>query len=528
MRALKPADLEPLGSAHAARLEVLGERVGALNGHRDPMAVHAPLTGETLGFVPRCSAEEVVLATRRARAIQREWALLSVGERAQVLLRFHDLVLSRQREVLDIIQLENGKTRIQAFEEVIGTATAARYYGHAAARHLRPQRRQGAFPLLTSTEEVRRPRGLVGFIVPWNYPLVLGITDALPALVAGNGVIIKPDEKTPYSTLWAVELLEQAGLPEGLAQVVTGEGAELGSAIVDNVDFVMFTGSTRVGKLVAARAAERLIEYSMELGGKNAMLVLDDADVARAVEVAATATFSNAGQLCVALERIYIHGSVYEEFVSRYVERTRKLRLGAGLDWKADVGCMMSAQQLDRVKEHVRDAVEKGAKVLAGARARPDIGPLFYEPTILEGVTEGMELCREETFGPVVSVYRVDSAEEGLELINDSRYGLNASIWTRNVPVGRALAERIEAGTVNVNEGYAAAFGSTDAPMGGFKQSGVGRRHGEYGIRKYTEAQTIAVQRLIGVLPPMGANGRLYSSALTLGLRMMRRIPGIR
>jgi len=519
---------ETIGSAHAQRLAQLALRVQTGDANPEQIEVRAPLTGELLGLIPRCAPADVSSAAARARAAQRDWAQLPLAARAQVLMRFHDLVLARQREALDLIQLENGKTRLQAFEEVMGTATAARYYAHHSARHLKPRRRQGALPLLTSTVEVRRPRGLVGYIVPWNYPLVLGITDALPALVAGNAVLIKPDEKTPYSTPWALELLEQAGLPAELAQVITGEGAELGPAIIENVDFLMFTGSTRVGRLVAAQAAERLIECSMELGGKNAMLVLEDANIARAVEVAATSTFSNAGQLCIALERIYVHGSVYDEFVRRYVERTRSLRLGGALEWKFDVGCMVSAQQLARTEEHVREAVAKGARVLAGGRARPDVGPLFYEPTILEGVTEQMSVCREETFGPVVSVYRIDSADEGIERMNDSRYGLNASVWTRDAARGRALAERIEAGTVNVNEGYVAAFGSTDAPMGGFKQSGVGRRHGEYGIRKYTEAQTIARQRVMPVLPPMGTNGRLWAAALTIGLRMMSRIPGLR
>lgn len=520
--------IEPLGSAHAYSLATLAGRVAVADEDREQLEVRAPLTGELLGMLPRCTPTDVGAAAACARAAQRDWAELPLSERAKVLARFHDLVLARQDEALDMIQLENGKTRLQAFEEVMGTATAARYYAHHADRHLRPRRRRGALPLLTSTVEVRRPRGLIGFIVPWNYPLVLGITDALPALVAGNAVLIKPDEKTPYSALWAAELIEQAGLPRGLVQVLTGDGAELGPAIIDSVDFLMFTGSTRVGRLVAAQAGERLIECSMELGGKNAMLVLEDANIARAVEVTATSTFSNAGQLCVALERIYVHGSVYDEFARRYVERARSLRLGAGLDWKADVGCMGSAEQLARTEEHVRDAVGKGAKVLAGGRARPDVGPLFYEPTILEGVTDEMSVCREETFGPVVSLYRVDSAEEGVERINDSHYGLNASVWTRDAARGRAIAERIEAGTVNVNEGYAAAFASTDAPMGGFKHSGIGRRHGEYGIRKYTEAQTIARQRVMPVLPPMGSNGRLRAAALTFGLRLLSRVPGLR
>lgn len=507
---------------------LLVRRVNTAVRSADPIEVTYPVTGETIGCVPRCDADDVRAAARRAREAQRDWARRSIGQRSRVLLRFHDLLLQRQKEVLDIIQLENGKSRVQAFEEVMATATVARYYARSARSHLRARRRGGAMPVLTSTWELRRPRGLIGFITPWNYPLTMGITDAIAAIAAGNAVLIKPDHQTPYSTLWAIDLLEQAGLPPNVASVVTGDGAQLGPPIIESVDFLMFTGSTGVGRLVAAQAGERLLECSMELGGKNAMLVLEDASLRRVVEGALTGTFSNAGQLCIAMERIYVHRSLFATFVAQITERMAHLRLGGGLDWGADVGPLISKQQLDHVAGHVDDAVAKGATVHAGGRARPDIGPLFFEPTLLTGVTSQMACFDEETFGPVVCVYPFDNVDDAIEMINAGPYGLNASVWTHDTGCGRKIAARIEAGTVNVNEAYAAAFGSTGAPMGGMKQSGMGRRHGAYGIQKYTESQTVSVQRLLPVSPPMHWDGKLYAKALTAGLKLMRRTPGMR
>jgi succinate-semialdehyde dehydrogenase/glutarate-semialdehyde dehydrogenase len=437
-------------------------------------------------------------------------------------------VLDRQEEVLDLIQLENGKARKHAFEEVLDTAITARYYANTAQKHLKPRRRQGAFPLLTTTREHHHPLGVAGFIVPWNYPLSLGISDAIPALLAGNGAVIKPDEKTPYSVLWAVDLFHEAGLPEDLIQVVTGYGTELGKPIVDNVEFVMFTGSTRVGRIVAQQAAERLIDYSMELGGKNAMIVFDDADLEKTISGAERAIFSSGGQLCISMERLYVQSGIYEEFKRRLMGHVEKMKLGTNLDYSVDMGTMISGEQLERVEEHVEDAVSKGAEVLTGGRPRPDIGPHFYEPTVLEGVTEAMTLCAEETFGPVASLYKFDTLNEVVRKANDSPYGLNFSVWTQDLEKGYRLATRLEAGTVNVNEAYAATWASLDAPMGGFKDSGVGRRHGAHGIRKYTESQTVAVQRGVPIAAPFGMDEERYARLMSGALKILRRIPGIR
>jgi succinate-semialdehyde dehydrogenase/glutarate-semialdehyde dehydrogenase len=331
-------------------------------------------------------------------------------------------------------------------------------------------------------------------IAPWNYPLVLAVSDSLPAVLAGNAVVVKPDVQTTHTALAALELLIEAGLPAGVFQVVPGDGPGAGAGVVDRADFVSFTGSTETGRLVAERAGGRLIGCSLELGGKNPMIVRVDADLLKAVAGAIRGSFANAGQLCVSSERIYVHESVFEPFLRAFVARTLTLQLGAGFDYETDVGSLTYGHQLRKVEDHIRDAVDKGAAIRAGGNARPDIGPLFFEPTVLTGVTPNMTIFSEETFGPVVSVYPFSSDQEAIHRANDSRYGLNASIWSTDVRFAESMARRIETGTVNINEAYSAAWGSVDAPMGGRRDSGTGRRHGAEGLLKFTESQTIAVQ----------------------------------
>jgi succinate-semialdehyde dehydrogenase/glutarate-semialdehyde dehydrogenase len=497
-------------------------------GARDDLEVLSPFTERALGAVPDGTAEDVAEAVRRARAAQPEWAAKSFRDRARIVRRFHDLVLARQEEVLDLIQLESGKARAHAFEEVADAAIVAAYYARTAAEHLKPRRREGALPLLTSTREVRHPKGVVGFIAPWNYPLSMAITDAIPALMAGNACVLKPAQRTPFTALWAVDLMIEAGLPADVLTVVTGRGSTLGTPLIEGVDFVTFTGSTETGRRVAEQAARRLIGCALELGGKNALIVLDDADVEAAVDGAVRACFASAGQLCISIERIFVHRSLETELTRRFVDAVERLELSSSLAYGPDMGSLASRDQLETVTRHVEDAKSKGAKVLTGGVPRPDVGPLFFAPTVLSGVTGDMLVASEETFGPVVSIFPFDTDAEAIERANDTPYGLSASVWTTDEGRGAWVAERLEAGTVNVNEAYAAAWASVDAPMGGYKQSGLGRRHGREGITKYTEVQNVATQRLMPVTSMPGLSQARNAKVLTAALRALHRIPGLR
>jgi succinate-semialdehyde dehydrogenase / glutarate-semialdehyde dehydrogenase len=511
----------------ATRLRDLRAHVTLAPGERRSMDVIAPFTGGAVAWLPRCQPDDVREAVRRARAAQPAWAALPFAARRRVILAFHDLLLAHQDEGLDLVQLECGKTRMAAYEELADTAVNARYYAFRAERLLRPRSRRGIFPVLTRVRELRQPLGTVGFIVPWNYPLNLAITDALPALLAGNTVVLKPDHQTSLTALWLVDLLYRAGLPTDAVRVVTGHGPELGPSLVEGVDFIMFTGSTSTGRIIARQAADRLIGCSLELGGKNPLLVLEDADVARAADGAVRGCFVGAGQVCVSIERIYAHRSIYERFLHEFAVRTRALRLGSEMTYGPEMGSLASARQLETVSSHVHDALEKGATLVAGGRRRPDLGPCFYEPTILTGVREGMKAFAEETFGPVVAVYPFDTEEEAVRLANETAYGLNASVWAGSLRRGRAVAARIRAGSVNVNEAYAAAWGSVDSPIGGMKESGFGRRHGREGILKYTEAQTVAGQWGHPIAPPPWLGQRGFAGLVTTYLRAARRIPGL-
>ena len=484
----------------------------------------APFTLEPTVPVPVTSVADVEDVFDRARRAQPRWAGRRHVDRRSVVLAFHDLLLEEQEEVLDLIQWETGKARFHAYQEIAQVASLARHYAVRSAHYLRPQRRRGMVPGATVVTERRVPKGVVAVISPWNYPLYLGVGDVVPALLAGNTVVSKADSQTPLTMLWTRELMSRAGLPEDVWQVVTGRGSETGAALVDRADFVMFTGSTATGRGVARRAADRLVQSSLELGGKNSLVVRRDADLERAARGAVSAAFANTGQMCIHVERIHVHEAVYEAFKQELVAAIGELRLGSSDDYTVDVGSLTSVAQLETVTEHVQDAVDQGAVVVVGGRQRPDLGPLFHEPTVLEGVTPSMRVFAEETFGPVVSLQRFASDDEAVAQANAGAYGLSASVWGRDVRAAEALGMRIRAGAVNINDGAAAAAGSVEAGMGGMGDSGLGRRHGVDGIVKYTDAQTVARQRWLPLGPARGSSVARFVTSTTRQLRIMRRL----
>ena len=500
----------------------LTERLVAASG--ESVSVSSPLTGQPLARVPQSSEADVAEAFRRARRAQAAWARTPLDQRAEAMLRFHDLVLDRQDEILDLLVWETGKARKHAFEETAHIALTARYYARTAHRHLDDERRLGVFPLLTRVDVNHVPKGVVGIISPWNYPFNLAMCDGLPAVLAGNAVVAKPDGQAALSALLGARLLEEAGFPADVWQVVAGHPPTIGGAVIAQADYMCFTGSTTTGRIIAAACAERLIGCSLELGGKNPFLVLRDADIERAAEGAVRATFSNSGQLCVSSERVFVADQIYDRFVDRYVARTEAMTLGATLDWGNDMGPLISAKQLAAVQAHVDDAVAKGARVLTGGRARPDLAPHFFEPTVLEGVTPDMACFGNETFGPVVSLYRFHDEADAIARANDGQYGLNGSVWSRDGARARAIAREIRCGTVNVNEAYGATYGSVDSPMGGMRESGIGRRQGAEGIRRYTDTQSVATQRLVRIAPMLGMSDAAYAKLMTANLRLMKKL----
>jgi len=484
----------------------------------------SPLTGDPVAEIPKSSIDDVEAAFDAARAAQLTWSQTSLRERRRALLRLHDLAIERREELLDLVQLESGKTRNDAFAEVAHVALTARYYARRLRRHMRPERRSGMLPGLTAVRLNHVPKGVVGIISPWNYPLTMAISDGVPAIAAGNTVVHKPDSQTPLTALAAVELLRDAGFPPDVWQVVSGAGSVVGTAIIERADYICFTGSTATGTLIAKQLADRLVGSSLELGGKNPMIVLPGADVEKSAAGAVQACFASAGQLCVSIERLYVADSLYDDFRDAFVRRVKALSLGAGMDWDTDMGSLVSPAQLETVAKHVDDAVTNGASVLAGGNARPDLGPFFFEPTVLEGVTQAAQCFGDETFGPLVSLYRYGSVDEAIDLANLGEYGLNASVWGP-VRAARDVAPKIKAGTVNINEGFAASFGSIDAPMGGMRHSGMGRRQGAEGIHRYTEPQAVAVQRGLPVFGPASISSERWAKLLTLGMKLLRRTP---
>jgi succinate-semialdehyde dehydrogenase/glutarate-semialdehyde dehydrogenase len=487
------------------------------------VTVMNPKTAKAIYELPQQSAEQVAEAVRAARLAQPAWASTPARERAAWLYSLHDLILEEQDKLMDIVQLETGKARAHAFEEVAGGLGAARYYAKVGPKALRPKKTVAGVPVLTKTWVNHVPVGVVGVITPWNYPLALCLLDVLPALMAGNAVVQKSDNQTTLTALFSRHLAIRAGLDPALWTIVVGDGAVVGNALTDNADYIAFTGSAATGSQVGARAAARLIPFSLELGGKNPMIILESAKLDMAAETLIGGAFGSAGQLCVSIERAYVPNHLKDEFLAVLKDKVESLKLGSSNDFSMDIGTLTGANQLARVQGFVEDATDKGAELITGGKTLSDLGPYYFAPTILTGVTKDMKMFAGEVFGPVVAVYGYDNIKEAIALANDTTEGLNASV-VGNKSEATKVAAQIMAGTVNINEGFRATFASLDSPMGGMKRSGHGRRNGVEGLLKYTESQTIGVQKGLLNFPWKGNQYNRMAPLLNLLSKVLRRL----
>jgi acyl-CoA reductase-like NAD-dependent aldehyde dehydrogenase len=479
----------------ATNIQIAVQKVSSVN----------PGTGEVLRELECSSEHEVHTAVARAHAAQKAWSEIGVRKRIAVLRHFQRMLHEKKSEVAEAISRETGKPVTEALTtEVLVVLDSARFLIENAYRLLRDETlpHGNLATKLKTGRLLREPYGVVGIISPWNYPFSIPATETLAALVAGNAVVLKPSEFTSLVALELQSLLHAAaaagGVSQDIFQVVVGDGAT-GSALVHSqIDKLVFTGSVATGKRIAAAAVERLLPVVLELGGKDPMLVLDDADVDVASSAAVWGAFMNAGQTCLSVERCYVHRSLYDAFLKACAEKTKKLRVGAGLSAAIDVGPMIHERQLRIVEAHVDNAVARGARVLAGGSRLPELGKNFYAPTVLADVTHEMRIMREETFGPVLPVMEFDSDDEALRLANDSEYGLSASVWTRNQQRGERMARCIQAGTVMVND-VVSCYGISEAPHGGVKSSGLGRAHGRFGLEEMVRLKYVDTDRMPGM-----------------------------
>jgi len=458
--------------------------------------VFNPVTQVAIGRIPITDAQAVADAVERARFAQTLWGALSVKERSQFVRRWLDLLWEQQGAGIRILRAENGKSDAGAFLEFVAVDSIAQYYIHHAPRILKPKRRPSLFPGVQWAKVFYKPHGVVGIITPWNYPFALAFMDMVPALLAGNTVVLKPSEATPFVAEFGVNLMYEAGFPRDVVQIVQGDGST-GAALIEQVDYLQFTGSTAVGRKVAVRCAERLIGYTLELGGKDPALVLADADADAAAVGLLQGAFENAGQMCISIERVYVEAPIYDRLLGRLLHYAGDIQFGPQDGMDVVFGSMTNHSELARTIQHIEDALAKGARVLYGGSARPDMGPLFHEPTILVDVDHTMAIMREETFGPVLPIMKVATVDEALRWANDSAYGLSASIFSRNLKRAQQIAQRIHSGDVSVNRAQF-VIGTPSLPFGGQGQSGSGRRNGPEGLLKYTTTQSILLDNLIG------------------------------
>jgi succinate-semialdehyde dehydrogenase/glutarate-semialdehyde dehydrogenase len=462
------------------------------------VVVRNPATQELIGSVPRLTAEQVNAAVTRAAAAQPRWAATSMPDRLRIFKRFGELLCQQKEAVAAVISREAGKPEAEALStEILVVLDTTKFLRDYTPGFLLPEPVAHSNPAMKLKRGtlLRQPYGVVGIISPWNYPFSVPSVQTLSALVTGNAVVLKPSEFTPFSSLEMQRLLREAGLDPDLLQVITGEGAAGAALLQAGIHKVVFTGSVATGKRVTQAAAARLLPVVLELGGKDPMLVLEDADIDVASSAAVWGAFMNAGQTCLSVERCYVHQSIYEKFLDACVGKANKLRVGCGTDANVDVGPMIHERQLRTAQEHVQDAISRGARLLAGGKPLPELGPNFFAPTILADVTHSMTVMREETFGPVLPVCSFRTDNEAVDLANDSEFGLAASVFTRDKQRGETLARRIDAGTVMVND-VLACFGISEAPHGGVKASGIGRTHGRFGLEEMVWPKYVDSDRL--------------------------------
>jgi acyl-CoA reductase-like NAD-dependent aldehyde dehydrogenase len=460
-----------------------------------------PATGQILRELECADEGDVRAAVERARAAQTQWAQIGVRKRIEILRRFQQELLQRKKQIAETITREAGKPLAEALTtEVLVVLDSARFLIDNAYRLLRhePVPHGNLVAKLKAGWLLREPYGVAGIISPWNYPFSIPAGQALAALVAGNAVVLKPSELTSLAALELQSLLRASGIPAHIFQVLPGDGATGAALVRSPIDKLIFTGSVATGKKIAGIAAERLLPVVLELGGKDPMIVLDDADIDVASSAAVWGAFMNAGQTCLSVERCYVHRRRFEKFLNACVEKTKTLRIGDGFKPDTDVGPMIRERQLGMVEAHVQDALARGARVLAGGRRLTELGPTFYAPTVLADVTHAMRIMREETFGPVLPVMAFDSDDQSVQLANDSEYGLSAGVWTRDPGRGERLARRIQAGTVMVND-VISCFGIREAPHGGVKSSGLGRTHGRLGLEEMVRVKYLDVDRAPGI-----------------------------
>lgn len=492
-------------------------------GRSEVIVSYAPATGERLGEVPIHTAEEARAAIERAREAQKAWGLLPIEERCERILRFRDAIVDRADEIIELVSKECGKPRTESLtHEVAVTADLATYLAKRAPRMLAPREIELHLMKHRRSYVHYAPRGVVLVLSPWNFPFTIPMGDSIAALIAGNAVVLKPSEVTPLIAVKAKEIYDAAGLPDDLFQVVTG-GPETGAALIEaRPDKVVLTGSVKTGKLVAAECSSRLIPCTLELGGKAPMIVCDDADLERSARAAVWGGFANSGQVCVSVERVYAHESVYERLVDRVVQLTRDLRQGDPLDAKTDIGAIIFPKQIEVAERLIADAVEKGAQVMTGGKRREGPGQ-FFEPTVLAGCTQDMAVMREEIFGPIVPIMKVRDDDEAIRLANDSHLGLAGYVFTKDRDKGKRIAERVRAGVVMVND-VVAAYAYPETPFGGVKESGFGRVHGEEGLRDMCEVRHVNYDRVALTREPtwFPYGERTYKAAKR-GLRLLFR-----